>query len=239
MLNTHVRSKRGALGGLALLLASGSALVACGSGPNGPSAKTILSSAAKDAAAEGWVREQRVSSGPGQSLRGTNAIGLTAEEQHVVVDGSIASIIVLPNAAYVKGNEKALVGVFGITTKKAGPLAGKWIKIESSNDAYATLSSGATLVKHFEEYTVIAPLTEASDVTIDGQKALPISGHLTGPNNSTIQATMYVTTSGVVLPIELLIKQGTAVSTASWSAWGHAVSIVAPKTSIPFARVLH
>jgi hypothetical protein len=173
------------------------------------------------------------------SLRGTNAIGLTTEEQHVLVSGSIASIIVLPNAAYVKGNKKAVVSFFGITTKHPGTLAGKWIKIASSNSAYATLSAAATLVKHFEEYTVLAPLTEGSDVTIDGQKALPINGHINGPNNTSLKATMYVTTTGVVLPIELLIKEGADVSTTSWSAWGHAVAIVAPKTSIPFAKVPH
>jgi hypothetical protein len=223
--------------GLALILTSGSALAACGSGPSGPSAQSVLTLATKDASAQKWVHEVRVESAPGYSLKGANFIGLTSESQKIVVNGSHAAIIVLPDTAYVKGDKTAITSFFGIKTKHPATLAGKWIAIKSSNAAYATLSAAATLVKHFAEYTVIGPLSEGSDVTIDGQKALPISGHIAGQNKTSIKATMYVTTSGVVLPIELLIKEGTAISTTTWSGWGHAVKILAPATSVPFSIV--
>jgi hypothetical protein len=225
------------LASLALVLTSGSLLAACGSGSSQPTAKSLVSEALTNGAAATWVHEVTHASEPGHLFYSHNDIGATSGRQNIVADGSIASVIVLPGIAYIRGNEKAVVHFFGIPTSHPKAIAGKWVSISSSTTGFATVTSAVTLASDFHEYKILGPLTEGSDVTLLGQKVLPISGFVAGPSNKSIPATLYVTTTGTVLPVELSLSGGNLKSTTVWTAWGHTVEIVAPKPSIPISKI--
>jgi hypothetical protein len=232
------RSKTIPLVSLALILTSGSALAACGSGSSAPSAQSIVSTAFKNAAAGTWVHEVRIATEPGHRYEAHNVIGTSSGRQAISVDGEIMSVIVVPGAAYIKGNEQALVKYFDIKTKHPNSFAGKWIAIKPTDSGYATVRSPVLLATDFQAGELLGPLTRGSDVMLDGQNVLPITGHVEGQGNSTAPATLYVTTTGTVLPVEFKVVSGSVISRTVWSERGEAVSIVAPKPTIPVSKIV-
>lgn len=226
----RLSARRVQLGSLSLLLA-GASLAACGSGSSGPSAFTLVSKAFKDAAASTWVHEVRHATESGQVLVTDDYVGTTSGSEHIELSGSIASVIVLPAAAYFRGNTKAMTTFFKF--KNPRKLAGKWIAVKSTESGYLSLSDPVTIKSDLGSYSILGPLTEASKTTLSGQSVLPINGFVAGPNKTEIVATLYVTTTGTVLPVEFSVMTSKIKSTTAWSGWGHAIVLTAPATSIP------
>jgi hypothetical protein len=190
-----------------------------------------------NAAKASWVHEVRTATEPGHSYRANDYVGTSSGEESIVLDGSVASVIVLPSAAYIRGNTKAVADYFKLTTKDPGRLAGKWISVKSNNSAYTSLRSPVTIKSDFVSYGLLGPLTEGSDTTLDGQEVLPINGFVAGPTKAEIAATLFVTTRGTVLPVEFLVASGSISSKETWNGWNHAIVLAAPSSSIPIKTV--
>lgn len=229
----RLRATRAQLAGLSLILVSGASLAACGSGSSGPSAFTLVAKAFANAGAASWVHEVRTATETGHSYMANDYVSTNSGRESIVLDGSIASVIVLPTSAYIRGNAKAVADYFGLTKKDPGKLAGKWISLKSTDNGYASLRTPVTIKSDFQSYSLLGPLTEGSDTTIDGQEVLPINGFVTGPTKAEIPATVYVTTTGTVLPVEFLIATGSIKSKEIWNGWNHAIALAAPSPSIP------
>jgi hypothetical protein len=175
---------------------------------------------------------------PGHKFNATNDIGAKSGRQVIAIDGSHSTVIVLHDMAYIKGNEKAIVDYFQIPTKHPAAAAGKWISLAPTDGGYAAVSSAVTIASDFGSVTILGPLREGAVVTLGGHKVLPIIGHVKGSSGSTVPATLYVTTSGTVLPVEFHVSKGSFSETTSWSDWGESIVLVTPAPSTPIARII-
>jgi hypothetical protein len=227
-----------------LLFGFGAGLAACGSGSNAGSsssqASKLLATAFKNAIAAQWVHEVIGASQPGHSFSEVNDIGTTAGRELIVSDGARSTTLLVDHTVYLRGDAKAVVSYYHLP-KHPRSYAGKWISISSKNRAYVSTSTGVTLASDFSHIKLLGPFSEGSVVTIDGVRAVPINAHVTPTANSSATAvvTLYVTASGLTLPVEFHAVSGKIIETITWSGWGHKVTIVAPRTSIPLAKVLH
>jgi hypothetical protein len=71
---------------------------------------------------------------------------------------------------------------------------------------------------------------------LNGQQVVPIKGSAPATATSAkINATLFVTTSSPVLPVELRLISKSETVTATWTKWGHRVTLSAPATSTPLA----
>jgi hypothetical protein len=66
---------------------------------------------------------------------------------------------------------------------------------------------------------------------------VPISGTIPQTaSNATIKATLYVSKSLPVLPLEFHLASATETYVVTWSQWGHSVVLAAPKNARPLAN---
>jgi hypothetical protein len=240
-----MRSRRAgsSIASVVLLFGFGAGLAACGSGSNGNSsssqASKLLAAAFKNAIARQWVHEVIGASQPGHSFSEVNDIGATAGRELIESDGARSTTLLVDHTVYLRGDAKAVVSYYHLP-KHPLSYAGKWISVSSTSRAYVSTSTGVTLASDFNHIKLLGPFSEGSVVTIDGVRVVPINAHVTPTANSvTAVVTLYVTASGPTLPVEFHAVSGKITEMITWSGWGHKVTIVAPHTSIPLAKVLH
>jgi hypothetical protein len=220
----------------AVLGVAGLCLSACGSSSPADTAKSLMQKALKDATKAGWVHEVGLETEGSKSLQSDNHIATASGSSSVDDEGALAKVLLVGGVAYIEGNEDAVLHYFGLPAKHPAALAGKWLSIESSNSGFTQVSASVTLAGDFAQYTLGGKVTKSKDVVVDGRKATPIYGTVSG--KSTIHATLYVTTTGTILPIEITVKDGPVTSVIKWDAWGDAVVLTKPASSIPITTVL-
>jgi hypothetical protein len=218
-----------------ILGVAGVGLSACGSS-SGPTAKSIMQKALKNAENAVWVHEAGLETSGSRTLKSDNHIGTSSGSSSVDDAGAIANILLVGGVAYIEGNELAITHYFGIPSKHPKQIAGKWISIQSNDEGYTQVSGSVTLKDDFSQYTLGGKVTKGKDVELDGQKAMPLYGTVGG--KSAIPATLYVTTTGTILPIEISVKDGATTSVIQWDSWGVAVQLTKPATSIPLSKAL-
>jgi hypothetical protein len=231
------RPSRRATGPLAaalalLTLAAAGAAAAPAGATTRPS--TLLSKALRDATHAKWVHEVIATTTEGHSVSMTNAIGTAAGHQVIVADGHHAAVLVLGGTAFIEGDAKALAGYFGIPADDISKLAGKWMSVPPSDAEYQTVSAAVTLASDFDNLGLSGHLKEGSMVTVDGQRAIPITGTFSA-GSAKVPATMYVTTGAAPLPIEFKASGHGLKSITRWSDWGHGVTLTVPSDAIPAA----
>jgi hypothetical protein len=198
------------------------------------SPSALMSLALANALKAGWVHEVEQANAPGHSFSMDNDIGATEGRQIIDTNGAHAKVIVLKNEAYIYGDKKAIADYFQLSSTDPAQYANKWLSISATSSGYATVSNAVTLKSDFADVAIPGVVTEGRPVKLHGQRVIPIHGGAAATSTTpAIRATLYVSTSTPVRPVELhLLSKGETV-TATWSQWGHAVSLAAPKTSTP------
>jgi hypothetical protein len=198
------------------------------------SPSALMSLALANAVKAGWVHEVEHASAPGHSFSMDNDIATAEGRQIIDTDGAHAKVIVFKDEAYIYGDKKAIADYFQLSSTDPAKYANKWLSISSASSGYATVSKAVTLKSDFLNVTIPGVVTEGRPVTLNGQQVIPIHGG--APKTSTapaIKATLYVTTSSPVRPVELHLTSTSETVTATWSKWGHVVDLKAPAKSSP------
>jgi hypothetical protein len=152
-------------------------------------------------------------------------------------DGAKSTTILVDHTVYFRGDLKTIVA-YKFSPKHPTAIVGRWISIGATSKYYAGASASLTLASDFLKVNLLGPLTEGSDVAIDGIQAVPIYGQVKSSNGTqTAKATIYVTASGTTLPVEFHATTGAVDETINWSQWGRRVTIDAPHSAIPIAKL--
>lgn len=217
------------------------ALSACGSSgaasSAGPSAQALLTSALRNAVASRGVHESVHEDGSGVSVTMTNDIGSTSGRQAIDANGGHSVVIVAGGRAYFRGDATALAGYYQFPAAAADTFAGKWIAMRPGDPGYGDVSGAVTLASDFGQFSLNAPLTKRPVTLPDGQRAIAIVGTEAGPTGATVPATLYVTATGVTLPIELRAGNQQISQTVIWADWGRPVSLAAPSGAVAFSTL--
>jgi hypothetical protein len=106
----------------------------------------------------------------------------------------------------------------------------------ASSSEFAAVSDAVTLRSDFQSVTIPGVLKTGASIKINGELAIPISGTIPATTStSAIRATLYVSKSSSVLPLESHLTSTTESFTANWTKWGHAVILAASKNARPLA----
>jgi hypothetical protein len=210
----------------------------CGSTSATPSIEqmapaSIAKMAMHNALAAGWVHEVVRANDQGQSLSMVNDIGSSDGRQVVDADGAKATVIVIGPAAYIQGDTNAVSDYFGLSTGDPQQVAGKWLSLDASDPNYSAVTASVTLKSDFSNF-IVGPFTKGQVTTVAGQQAVPLFGHSPAQAGSpSVPTTLYVTTTGKVLPVAYRSSYQGMTETVKWSAWGRTVSLAAPPNPIP------
>lgn len=197
------------------------------------SASELLSLAIRDAVGSGWVHETTYATGSGHKFSMVNDIGATRGRQVIISDGAHGQVLVLNGDAYLFGDDKAIANYFGISTTDPQKYANQWLELTPSSSDYSTVSAAVTLQSDFQHLAMPGPLKEGNIVTIEGRKVRPISAHIPATSQTPAgNATLYITTSGKVLPLEYRVSGKGVKSVTNWSQWGHKVTLTAPSPTL-------
>lgn len=143
-------------------------------------------------------------------------------------------ILVVPGAAFVRGDAFALNGYIGFRETPSARYANTWIRIPTRDRAYARIAAAVTLRSELE----LAQLVNANSIRerrIDGRQLVGVVGE--DGFGSLNNATFYFLASGVPLPVMKLSKSwGGAVFTTSFSRWNERVRFTLPRISVNVGR---
>jgi hypothetical protein len=224
--------------GLFTVLGVGSAEGAA-TAPATATATALMAEAFQNAESGSWVHEVGHGAAAGHTFSAVNDIGTFEGRQMIDSGKSQAEVVQIGQEAYIRGNASAISSYFGLTKDDPQQLANTWISIVPSDGGeYTTVISAVTLKSDFQQQTISGPLSEGHVVTVDGQRCIPISGHVSQTGYGTAQATLYVTDSTKPLPVEYKAGNKQATSTTTWSRWGQSVTLTAPPDAIPFASLV-
>jgi hypothetical protein len=209
-------------------------LAGCGSsapGENGVAAKTpeqIV--AAAESAAAGAATVHVV----GSILNGNEPISLNMElvahkggQGRLALEGLSIELVDFDQALYLKANEAFYRRFAGPTAARLLP--GRWLKGSAARGPLASLAS-LTSVSRLIDGTLAGhgALTHAGSATIDGQPAV-------GVRDATGGGTLYVASTGVPYPIEILrrgVRRGARAERLRFEEWNQPVELQAPPNPI-------
>jgi len=224
--------------GLVAILGAGTVPVGAATAPTAATATSLVSEALQNAEGGSWVHEVGHGAASGRTFSAVNDIGTFEGRQMIDSGQARAEVMQIGQEAFIRGNAAAISGYFGLTKNDPQQLANTWISmVPSDGGEYTTVISAVTLKSDFQQDTMAAPLSEGRVVTVDGQRCIPVTGHLSAAGYSTVPATLYVTDSKTPLPVEYKAGNKKATSITTWSRWGQAVVLTAPADAIPFATL--
>lgn len=227
------------LGTLTFCITAAPLFLATGSeaGASQLSASALMALALKDAVNAGSVHEVELATAVGHTFSMVDDVAAASGRQVITSDGAHAQVIVIKDVAYIYGDKKAVADYFQISTTDPAKYANRWFSIPSSNSAYATVSNAVTITSNFTDVTIPGAVTRSADTVLNGQKVVPIKGSAPATSTSAkINATLFVTTSSPVRPVELRLVSKTETVTATWSKWGETVALSAPAKSSPLTK---
>jgi hypothetical protein len=228
--NRQVKLSLGAYTFGAAVLMYGPTMATAASPEASPSA--LVSLAVHNAEASGWVHETSLFTGSGHNVTSTNDVGTTVGRQVIESNGAHATVLVVGGNAYIYGDVKAIATYFDISTIDPQKYANRWLEVTSSSPGFSTVSDAVTLASDFGHVALAGNLKEGRSQLVDGHRVVPVTGRIaTTPQTPAANGTLYITTTGTVLPVQFRLAGKGLQSTTSWSKWGHPVQITAPRSA--------
>jgi hypothetical protein len=226
---------------VAVCLGLGSLVLASPTPASGTSASAtaLFASAKHDAIASRWVHEVASATEGGIRISEVNDIGSTEGRQRISANtGASATLLafVKSKKLYEEGNAVAVASLFQGTTIDPTLYVNKWLLLTPVDADYASVAESTTLQTDFDSTLGISGAKTLGRVTtIGGVRVRPIKETLPAANGvAAIAVTLYVTTTGKTLPVELRETTTGFSFTAKWSRWGTTVHLVAPLGSVAF-----
>jgi hypothetical protein len=140
-----------------------------------------------------------------------------------------ATVLVVNNTAYIKGDAFTLVNYMQIS----GTLANRWLSLAHTARGFTTVAEAVRLGSTLAELKMTAPLRIVPGRSVGGTRTIGISGK--APQGSlTVVATLYVRVGKSPLPVEQLsTESGGASDSVTFSRWKEKVTVVAPSAATP------
>jgi len=209
--------------------------------PRGPTASlpaaTIVRAAQAYASRRGWAHIDLQFNMSAKTLVFSQDSGPDTGRQTVTIGTEHATVLLVDHVAYVNANAGALADYFGLAPSSAS-FAGKWIAIKPSDAAYATVAAGVSLADALKQIAIDPPFVKPKPTTIDGERAISVSGTVPTTRGASEPATLYVPASGEILPLAFDFSDPGATDRATFSAWGKKVALTAPANAVAFSSVV-
>jgi hypothetical protein len=152
-----------------------------------------------------------------------------------------ASLIVIGDLTYLRGNAVALQDLAGFTATLAASDAGHWIQFSSNNPDFSQVVAGIRSHDVAQEIVMKGPFTLGTPKTIEGIRVDAIRGTQTLQGHKKMDAILYVKASGShrVVEEDIVNAKGrpTGVEHIIFSKWGESVRPVAPSAAITLGPI--
>jgi hypothetical protein len=175
----------------------------------------------------------------------TGDAGPASGTQEVVIGSGtttdIASLIVIGDLTYLKGNVHALEDMVGLTPTQATTLTQQWVVFSSSNSAFAAVVAGVRSHDVAQEVAMQGPYTLGPSRVVDGVRADAIYGTLKLQGLKRMRMVLYVRAAGR----HLLVEEDAVGATGKpdgmehivFSRWGESVKPRAPNASVSLGSI--
>jgi len=196
------------------------------------SAEQVLTRALAAAAAKRWVHMDVKTSAAGHLITFNDDDGPSAGIQRITIRGAGSGVVrVVGSDTYMKADETALQGYFGLPADGARRAANRWLHLVPGDSGYADVTQGVPITSALNELTISAPLRLLPAQQRDGRTVVGVTGGAgkNAPEGAT--ATLWIDT-GTGLPVEYVASAAGGDSiTSLMSRWGQSVAVPRPTTS--------
>jgi len=142
----------------------------------------------------------------------------------ITLEGLRIELVDVDRAVYINGSASLYRHLAGPAAARL--LQGQWLKVTAgSGRSYSSLAAVTDLGELIDSaLTVNGPLAGAGTTTIDGQRAVGVTDSSTG-------GTLYVATTGIPYPLEIL-KHGAGSGRIAFNRWNKPVLLAPPANAI-------
>jgi hypothetical protein len=152
-----------------------------------------------------------------------------------------ASLVVIGDLTFVKGNKLAMENLTGLSSAQATEAKGHWILFSSNNPAFSQVVVGVRSHDVAQEVALEGPYTLGPSRVLNGQKVESVRGTQKLQGEKRMDAILYVRASGRhVLVEEDTVKADGKPNGAEhivFSKWGQPVKPSAPDASITLGKI--
>lgn len=152
-----------------------------------------------------------------------------------------ASLIVIGDLTYLKGNEVAMEALAGLSSSQAAAAAGHWVQFSSNNPLFSQVVVGVRSHDVAQEIALSGPYSFGPPRTLDGHRVEAVRGTQAFPGTKRVDVVLYVRATGrpLVVEEETVSAKGTpdGVEHIVFSNWGELVRPKAPDPSITLGRI--
>ncbi len=152
-----------------------------------------------------------------------------------------ASLIVIGDLTYLRGNVIALEDLAGLTPAVAANDVNQWVLFATDNPAYSQVVAGVRSHDVEEEIAMQGPFTLGHTRQLNGYEVDAIRGTQKLQGQKRMDAILYVKAHGRhnVVEEDIVNKQGmpTGVEHIIFSKWGEQVKPTAPSSAIPLGTI--
>jgi hypothetical protein len=152
-----------------------------------------------------------------------------------------ASLIVIGDITYLRGNAASLQDLAGLTATVAANDVGHWLQFSSVNPAFSQVVAGVRSHDVAQEILMKGPFTLGAPRTLGGIRVDAIRGSQTLQGHKKMDAVLYVKASSPHQVVEEDIVnakgQPTGVEHIIFSKWGETVRPMAPSGAITLGSV--
>ena len=156
------------------------------------------------------------------------------------------TVTLVNQIAYFRGDEIGLSGFMGLPSATSKQYANRWISLDSTNAAYASVAAGLTTSSALSQITVAKPLSYRGTTQKMNQQVFTIGGTdsatpagATKP--TTIPVRLYVETAKEHLPVYYagtLAQNGKQqTQSVALSGWNEPVTVSPPVGSVPIGTL--
>jgi hypothetical protein len=188
----------------------------------------------------------------GQTQTTVGDAGPSSGRQVITIGSDTFTVLVVGTSCYFQGDARQMVQNLGVPTSVASAHAGQWISLAPGDVPYQSVYVAVTTRSAIKSNVAFAPRQEVGTSTRGGLRVVGITGSMI---NQTVsgqlqrakgKAMLYVTTSRPHLPVEYTengkigaagSKLVTSKLVMTFSKWGEAVSVTAPKGAVSFASL--
>jgi hypothetical protein len=152
-----------------------------------------------------------------------------------------ASLIVIGDLTFVKGNELAMEDLTGLPPTQASTAMHRWVLFSSNNPTFASVVVGVRSHDVAQEVALKGPLTLGPSRTLDGYRVEALRGTEQFQGAKKMQAVLYVRASGAhdLVEEDTVSTQGktNGAEHIVFSKWGESVRPKAPHAAITLGTV--
>jgi hypothetical protein len=219
--------------GSALLIIAVPSLVGLEGSASTSTPAAVLAAALRDATASKGVHEVLTAKESGLTASRVDDIGTTEGRQVITLSsGATAEVVAFASSkkAYIRANSLGISNYFAFPTKTPAKYANKWLELTPTDANYAAVVSATTLSSDFPQLLQISgPLSFGHVTSLAGVPVTEMLGKIpASSNNPALAVTLYLTSSGKILPLELKEASSGLSAVIKWSKWGTKVILSSP-----------